>query len=163
MWFYYIIVLLVIACDFASKALIMSSLSFSSQSIHVLPCLNLVYVLNKGISFSMLQNWGPVSLIILTATITLTVAYCLHKDASFLGKIALALILGGAVGNLIDRIRFGGVVDFLDFHIGSYHWPAFNIADSAICLGVLLLLYQMIMYPIKESKKVTFTKKKGDK
>ena len=55
-------------------------------------------------------------------------------------RIGFALILGGAIGNVIDRLRFGGVVDFLDFYIGDYHWPAFNIADSAICIGVFLIL-----------------------
>jgi len=58
--------------------------------------------------------------------------------------IALSLIFGGAVGNLIDRIRFGAVVDFLDFYIGSWHWPAFNVADSAITVGAILMLWQII-------------------
>jgi signal peptidase II len=60
---------------------------------------------------------------------------------------ALGLILGGAIGNLIDRVRFGSVVDFLDVYIGSLHWPAFNLADSAICIGVSLLLLDMASQP----------------
>ena len=73
------------------------------------------------------------------------------------GKIfvyALGLIAGGAVGNLIDRLRFGAVVDFLDFYLGGYHWPAFNVADSAITVGVGLFMLGTLLQHIKEGQKV---------
>jgi signal peptidase II len=66
---------------------------------------------------------------------------------------AIGLIAGGAVGNLIDRLRFGAVVDFLDFYLGSHHWPAFNVADSAITIGVGLFILGSILYPQQDSKK----------
>ncbi|HNT56727.1 MAG TPA: signal peptidase II, partial [Syntrophales bacterium] len=66
-----------------------------------------------------------------------------HKEGTLLQTTALSLISGGALGNLLDRVRFGEVVDFLDFYVGSYHWPAFNVADSAISVGACLLLYEI--------------------
>jgi signal peptidase II len=66
--------------------------------------------------------------------------YWLRRAASPFLAIAIGLIIGGAVGNVIDRLRLGAVVDFLDFHVGAYHWPAFNLADSAICIGVAAML-----------------------
>jgi len=66
--------------------------------------------------------------------------YWLSRVESSLLAVAIGLVIGGAIGNVIDRLRFGAVVDFLDFHVGSWHWPAFNIADSAICVGVAVML-----------------------
>ena len=77
---------------------------------------------------------------VVAAAIVTVLTYWLSRVESPLLAGAISLIIGGAVGNVIDRIRFGAVVDFLDFHIGSWHWPAFNIADSAICVGVAVML-----------------------
>jgi signal peptidase II len=74
------------------------------------------------------------------ALVGLTVVYWKLRKVNWLYSWALALIAGGAAGNLIDRVRFGSVIDFLDLYIGNYHWPAFNIADSAICIGAGLFL-----------------------
>jgi signal peptidase II len=74
------------------------------------------------------------------ALVGLSVAYWKLRTESRLYSWSLALIAGGAAGNLIDRVRFGSVIDFLDFYLGSYHWPAFNVADSAICIGVGMFL-----------------------
>jgi signal peptidase II len=71
--------------------------------------------------------------------------YWLSRVGSPLLAVAIGLIVGGAVGNVVDRIRYGAVVDFLDFHIGNYHWPAFNLADSAICLGVVVMLFDSLL------------------
>ena len=79
--------------------------------------------------------------------ITTLIAYWFFKEKKEIIKLALALILGGAVGNIIDRVRFGAVVDFLDFHAFGYHWPAFNIADSAIVLGAGLLIVDSFLRP----------------
>ena len=68
-------------------------------------------------------------------------------------RFPLALVLGGAVGNLIDRLRFGEVIDFLDFSVASYHWPAFNIADSAICLGIALMAFDLLVLDHRKSRK----------
>jgi signal peptidase II len=74
------------------------------------------------------------------ALIVAGLVYWLRRVTSALLAVAIGLIIGGAVGNVVDRIRLGAVVDFLDFHIGSWHWPAFNLADSAICVGVAAML-----------------------
>ena len=151
MLIYFIIATLIVLADFTTKAIVLSHLSLG-QSIEVSSFFNLVYVLNKGVSFSMLSNTGPVLLTVLATLISLSVVYFMFKEKDSFSRTALALILGGAVGNIIDRVRYGAVVDFLDFHAFGYHWPAFNIADSAICIGVTLLLYQMIFIKKEENK-----------
>jgi signal peptidase II len=113
---------------------------------------NLVLTYNRGMSFG-LFNAGPGSsaglnalLFSLAATaIVAGLIYWLSRVTSPLLVVAIGLIIGGAVGNVVDRIRFGAVVDFLDFHIGPWHWPAFNLADSAICLGVAAMLLDSLL------------------
>jgi signal peptidase II len=107
---------------------------------------NLVLVFNKGAAFGFLSDVGDglrhILLGLTTAIALGTVVYLLLVDYfhDTVARGALGLIIGGAIGNIIDRIRFGQVVDFLDFYYGSYHWPAFNVADSAICVGVAFLI-----------------------
>ena len=108
--------------------------------------LNLVLVYNKGAAFSMFaeaSGWQTPLLIAFALAAAAIVGYLIvkspHKGLLCLG---LALIMGGAVGNLIDRVRFGHVVDFLDFHAMGWHWPAFNVADSAITVGAVLLILE---------------------
>jgi signal peptidase II len=112
--------------------------------------LNLVQVRNRGMAFGMLNRADTAfqSYILIAATlaaIALIVFWFrrLEKDAHGV-VIGLSLILGGAIGNLIDRIRLHEVIDFLDFHIGHYHWPAFNLADSAITVGTLWLAIYLL-------------------
>jgi signal peptidase II len=105
---------------------------------------NLVLTYNKGAAFSFLRDasgWqGPLlSAVAVIASVVIVVLLVRHGHQR-LFALALALILGGAVGNLIDRLTYGHVVDFLDFHYGGWHWPAFNVADSAIVGGALLLI-----------------------
>ncbi len=104
---------------------------------------NLVMVWNRGVSFGMfggLGEIGPWILSALATAIAIGLSVWLWRADTRLIGTALGLIIGGAIGNVIDRIRFGAVVDFLDVHAFGYHWPAFNIADSAITIGVGLLL-----------------------
>ena len=104
---------------------------------------NIVFTWNPGASFSMLRDLGeaaPLIIIIATGFIIGFIAYYLFARAKSYECIPLALIVGGAIGNLIDRIRFGAVVDFLDFHVGAWHYPAFNIADMCIVIGVILFI-----------------------
>jgi signal peptidase II len=110
---------------------------------------NITYVKNPGAAFGFLSNASPqfrsLFLISVTVIAIVLILYFISKNTSkevFL-TFSLSLILGGAVGNLIDRIRFGAVTDFLDFYISSYHWPAFNVADSAISLGALVLVVEV--------------------
>ena len=98
-------------------------------------------VWNEGVSFNMMQNTGPLILSLLAIGISSILAWWLYKSESKTEAIALGMIIGGALGNTIDRARFGAVADFLDFYVGTYHWPAFNLADSAISIGVAVLLF----------------------
>lgn len=105
---------------------------------------NLVLVYNKGAAFSFLaaeSGWQRYFFIALGIAAALFIVYLLKRHSGqHLFCWALALILGGAIGNVIDRIMYGHVIDFLDFHIRGWHWPAFNVADSAICIGVALFV-----------------------
>ena len=105
---------------------------------------NLVLVFNKGAAFSFLADapgWQTPVLVAFAAAAAIVVSVLLLRSPGrALFCAGLALILGGAVGNVIDRLRFGQVVDFLDLHAGGWHWPAFNVADSAITVGAVLLI-----------------------
>ena len=106
---------------------------------------NLVLVWNRGVSFGFLggasSQWIPWLLTVLALAIIATLGWWLRRAANRLMVLALGLVMGGALGNVIDRLRFGAVMDFLDFHAAGLHWPAFNVADSAITVGATLILY----------------------
>lgn len=105
---------------------------------------NLVMVWNHGISFGILNNGGAYNAIILSAfsiLITFIFIIWLYKSNNKIQSSAFIFIISGALGNVIDRLRFGAVIDFLDFHVENWHWPAFNLADSFIFIGVALLMY----------------------
>jgi signal peptidase II len=111
--------------------------------IEVTPFFNLVLGWNRGVSFGLFndrEGFGPWPFLVLTAAITAGLVIWLKRVAGSWLAAALGLIIGGAVGNAIDRVRFGAVVDFLDFHVAGLHWPAFNLADSAISVGVVMVL-----------------------
>ena len=106
---------------------------------------NLVLVWNRGVSFGFLggasSQWIPWLLTVLALAIIATLGWWLRRAANRLMVLALGLVMGGALGNVIDRLRFGAVMDFFDFHAAGLHWPAFNVADSAITVGATLILY----------------------
>src|SRR6185369_9688901 len=108
------------------------------RAIEVLPFFNLVTVWNYGISFGLFTS-GSVVFVGLALAIVVALLVWLRSVTAPLIAVALGLVIGGAIGNVIDRLRFGAVFDFLDFHVAGWHWPAFNVADSAICVGVFLL------------------------
>ena len=142
----YLISLIVFLLDFISKFWVMKAL-VPHEPVPVFPCFNLYLTFNRGVSFSMFSansDMGVWALIGLTGAISALIIYFIQKEKEVLARVGLALVLGGAVGNLLDRLRFGAVVDFLDFYWNQYHWPAFNIADSAICIGAGLILYQYV-------------------
>ncbi|MCP4354403.1 MAG: signal peptidase II [Proteobacteria bacterium] len=142
-----IVALLIIVVDQISKWFVMEKLLVNEAgtkipSIEVLPFFNLVMVWNKGISFGMFDNLGFPTVFIgfsILATVILT-AWMAKTDCK-LTILALSLIIGGAIANVIDRLRFGAVADFLDFYAGSYHWPAFNVADSCITIGAAVMIF----------------------
>lgn len=114
------------------------------ESYPVTSFFNLVLAFNKGAAFSFLANqggWQRYFFTVLGIVAAIFIIYLLKRHAGQrLFCWALALILGGAIGNVIDRIAYGHVIDFLDFHVAGWHWPAFNIADSAICIGAVLFV-----------------------
>ena len=112
------------------------------NSIKILPILNIVLVFNKGISFGILNTSGIISIILLYLLIFITVyiLYLLYKSDNMLKSIYMSLIFSGAIGNMINRFTYEAVVDFIDFHIRNWHFPAFNSADSYITIGVFLIL-----------------------
>lgn len=112
-------------------------------AMEILPFFNLVMVWNRGISFGLLNHstdYGPLMLVVLALAITLVFTVLLWRSHEKIPATGMALIIGGALGNVIDRLRFNAVIDFLDFHANGYHWPAFNVADSCIFLGVATLI-----------------------
>lgn len=135
-----------VALDQATKLLLVASMKLY-ESITLVPGFNLVHVRNTGAAFSFLseaggwQRWFFAGLAIIIS-IVLTVWLARLQRNEVLLAVALSLVLGGAVGNLIDRVAYGYVIDFLDFYYNSWHWPAFNVADSAITLGVALMLLE---------------------
>ncbi len=143
---YYVIIILAIVCDQLTKSWILHSFALYEVKEVIPGFFNLVYVTNSGAAFSMLAGvdspWRHYFFlgVGLAACIGLTIAYYRFREGHGGYASALALIAGGALGNLIDRLRYGSVVDFLDFYLGSHHWPAFNVADSAICVGAVLFL-----------------------
>lgn len=107
------------------------------------PFLNIVLVMNPGVSFGILGSapqWVGWVLVVFALAIVAALSIWLRSVTERLLAAGLGLVVGGAVGNVVDRVRFGAVVDFLDLHWGGFHWPAFNVADSAITVGVVLLI-----------------------
>ncbi len=135
---------LVIAFDQVTKYMVTDSLQLF-QSIPIMPSLNLVLAHNTGAAFSFLsdaggwQRWFFAVLAIAVSIVIVVWLKRLKKNERRLA-VALSLVLGGAVGNVWDRIVHGYVVDFIDVYYGDWHWPAFNVADSAICVGAALLI-----------------------
>jgi signal peptidase II len=130
--------------DQASKFLVFRSLMTEQTEMVVLPIFSLVKRYNTGISFSILATdhaIGPWVFALLAAIIAFGLLIWLSQTADRLPAIGLALVVGGAIGNVIDRVREGAVMDFLLFHWRDWAWPAFNLADSAITIGVALLIY----------------------
>ena len=144
---------LVIVLDQLTKLWVVSALRLG-QSVELTSFFNLVFVYNPGAAFSFLSDaggWQRWFFVVLALAVSgwLTLLIRQHAVERLL-PLAAALILGGALGNVIDRIRFGAVVDFVDVHAAGWHWPAFNVADSAISLGVALLIWQQLFHAEKE-------------
>jgi signal peptidase II len=136
-----------VLADQATKALALRHLD-PIEPIIVTPFFNLVLVWNRGVSFGLLTGTGqdsPWLLVLLATGIATLLVFWLWRERRTMAQLALWLVLAGALGNVIDRVRFGAVVDFLDFHLAGHHWPAFNVADSAIVIGAGLLLVDSLL------------------
>ena len=143
----FVLVFLIILCaDQVSKQIMLDLLFDPPRYIEIGLNLNLVPVWNSGMSFGLLSDgglWVRIGLAALAFLVSGWFVWALPKlDRS--QRFAGAIIAGGAIGNAIDRLRFGRVVDFIDFHIGAWHWPAFNVADTAITIGAGLWAYSIL-------------------
>ena len=137
----------VVAIDQLSKFAVISVLA-PYQGLSVTPFLNLVLVLNTGITFGFFasdDSFTRWTLIVLALIISFILLRWLASAEGQYVRIALGMIIGGALGNVIDRLVYKAVVDFLDFHLYAWHWPAFNIADSAITIGVALFVLSSLI------------------
>jgi signal peptidase II len=133
----------VFTLDQASKAVVKSTMELGEVIPLIPPFLDLHYITNRGVAFGLFTAIGDVFVPVAIAIMTVIVIYYRGLEGRRLWlRTALALQLGGALGNLLDRLRYGAVVDFLDFHIDAinFHWPVFNLADTAIVVGVGILL-----------------------
>jgi len=147
-WF--VLAAAVLAADRISKLAVLQALA-PGERLEVTGFFNLVLVFNKGAAFSFLAGaggWqmGFFAAVALVAAVVISVLL-VRQPTKRLLCTGLALILGGALGNLWDRLRLGGVVDFLDFHAGGWHWPAFNLADSGITAGAAILILESFLRP----------------
>lgn len=148
------LILVVIGLDQGSKFAILQHFA-EYEALRITDFFNLVLVYNPGAAFSFLADhsgWQRWFFTILAAVICSWLGRLtwVHR-AERLQPAAFSLVIGGAIGNVIDRLYHGRVVDFLDFHLAEHHWPAFNLADSAICLGVILMIVAQILEGRKAS------------
>ena len=143
----------VVVLDQITKAMVLTHLAPGTHVDIVEGFVTLTLVMNPGLAFGLLGSvpsgwrWVVALLSVAALAVLARVALRVLPAGSRLDHVAIGLIFGGAVGNLIDRVRFGAVVDFVDLHARGYHWPAFNVADSGISVGVVLLGLRLLLRP----------------
>jgi signal peptidase II len=125
-----------------------------STQIELLPFFNISMVWNEGISFGMFSGLGIWPLVILSLVICAVFSTWLFKATGWLQTLSLGAVIGGAIGNVIDRFHFGAVADFLDFHLFGWHYPSFNVADCAITVGIALLVIDGIFFEPKRKERL---------
>lgn len=147
---YFFIAFLVVFFDQITKYLVRTFIG-SSETIRVFPFLHLINIRNEGAAFGLFKGFGNITFIIISVIAVVFVLYLIIQNtaissahggqqSAISSRTGLSLILGGAIGNLIDRVFFGKVTDFIDVFAGRFHWPAFNVADSALTVGLILML-----------------------
>lgn len=148
----------VVAVDQITKWAVVSRFTLHESYPVIQGFFNLVYVMNPGAAFGFLakasESFRSLFFIGMTLFVMLLIIYYVikSKEDRSLNVICMTLIFSGAAGNLLDRVRFGAVVDFLDFYIHTWHWPAFNVADSAITVGAVLMIWGMMVRRGKETQ-----------
>lgn len=146
-----------LALDQVCKLLVLAKLPLGSQMPLIPGLLNLVHIHNKGAAFGLLSGWSAefawLFFVAITGLALVVLGYLLWRlpDEDWPAALGYSLILTGALGNLIDRVRLGEVVDFIDVYWGRYHWPAFNVADSLVCVGAAVLAWA-IYHPRRENR-----------
>ncbi len=156
----FIIIFLSVVClDQLTKLWVVQAFGLYESRVIIPGLFNFTYLTNTGAAFGILAGhpaWWRQLFFICVALVALVAIFFLHKKIAHESRwytASLALIAGGAVGNLIDRVRLGSVVDFLDFYVSTHHWPAFNLADSAITVGVGIFLLVNFNQSRKEKQK----------
>ena len=134
---------LVVISDFITKRMILKWVT-PYESIDILPFINIVHVKNEGAAFGMFSSLGNSIFVIISIVAIIVIIAYLARIKGRMEIFSISLILGGAIGNLIDRLTVGKVIDFIDFFVGSWHWPAFNVADSALTVGIILFFLASI-------------------
>lgn len=136
----------ILIADQISKFWVLDLLGTPPQAIEITPFFNLDLTWNQGVSFGIFGGGvvPPLALSGLSLLIVVFLLGWLRRAQARWTRIAIGAVIGGAVGNVIDRFLYGAVVDFLDFHVAGYHWPFFNVADSAIVIGVAMLLLESL-------------------
>ena len=139
-----LIPIFIILIDQTTKIIVLKKISPTDQ-YQIFSMINFILVFNPGAAFSFISDgyfWQKIILLIIPAVSILFFIYLIiFSQLEKYFKLSLAVIIGGATGNLIDRIVYGYVIDFIDFHINNHHWPTFNIADSAITIGAIIIIY----------------------
>ena len=146
----------IVVADQAVKWLVLDYFATGADPVEVTSFFNLMLAWNRGVSFSLFHSeeaYAPFALSALALAISVGLGLWLRRLIHRWPATGVGLVIGGAIGNVIDRLRFGAVVDFLDFHWAGYHWPAFNIADSAITVGVIFLITDGLFRRPEGSKK----------
>ena len=151
---WYVLAAVVIVLDQISKQIVLANIAYG-ETITVAPFWNWVLTFNRGAAFSFLASedgWQRWFFTVLALGVSGWIVFMLRQHPTQkLLSFALALIMGGALGNVIDRVRFGAVVDFVQWHAAGYYWPAFNVADSAITVGAVLMVWdQFVSGAVKE-------------
>ncbi len=135
----------IILFDQLTKILVIKNFQLY-ESMSIFPLFNLTFVVNYGFAFGFLNNSSLNQIIVICVIFSIITyfLYLLFKTQDQFFRFSLILVLSGAVGNFIDRVIHGFVIDFIDIYLGSYHWPAFNIADSSITLGFILIMFNIL-------------------
>ena len=146
---YFLIAVLVVLLDQITKFLARSLIG-PLDTIKIFPFLHLVSVRNEGAAFGLFKGFGNIPFIAISLLAIIVVIVLLIRGNE--DRVGLALILGGATGNMIDRITMGSVTDFVDVFAGRFHWPAFNVADSALTIGLVILVVSSFIH-LKQQEK----------
>ena len=151
-----IVAVAVMFVDQLSKYVMLYKVLGERSVIEVFPCFNLVKAWNTGVSFSMFNDGGMMGIVLLSGLALLIVAFLLrwlYVETNPFIQVALGFIIGGAIGNVIDRIWYGAVFDFLDVYWKDTHWPAFNGADSFICVGAMMIIAHSLFESSQKKEK----------
>lgn len=139
------IVIFTLFLDQISKRIVVENIEIFANNLEISKYFNLVYVENRGVSFGMFSEHDKSFYFgILSMLVSAYIIYLLAKSNDLIESLGLSLILGGAVGNGVDRLYYGYVVDFIDLHLNNFHWPAFNFADTFITFGAIVFVFSII-------------------